>query len=188
MLYLLGGTPTSGKTRIAKRFLSEEGVPFFPLDYLMIGVAYGLPEVGIDPTDDEFSVGELLWPIVKGMASQALIEPKNDYLIEGAQLQPKHAWELSEELPGRIRACFLGFAEIDAMEKLRQIRRFSREEVNLYDDFARRDDQYVISEIERLKAFSTRLKAECDKYAMMYIEVSTNLANMVDTVIRYLKG
>jgi hypothetical protein len=188
MLYLLGGTPTSGKTAIAKRFLSEGGVPFFPLDYLMMGVARGLPEVGVDPTDDEFKVGELLWPIVKGMASQALVEPKNDYLMEGAQLRPRHAWELSEELPGRIRACFLGFAEIDTMEKLRQIRHFSGGEANRYDDFARWDDQGTISEIERLKAFSARLRAECYEYAMTYVEVSTDLANTADTVIRYLKG
>ena len=84
MPYLLGGTATSVKTAIAMRFLSEDGVPFFALDYLMIGVAAGLPQIKIDPRDDEFKVGELWWPIVKSMVTHAILERKYDYLIEGA--------------------------------------------------------------------------------------------------------
>ena len=51
MAFFLGGTPSSGKTTTAERFLAEEGVPFPPLEYLIIGVANGLPEAEVNPRD-----------------------------------------------------------------------------------------------------------------------------------------
>jgi chloramphenicol 3-O-phosphotransferase len=96
MLYLLGGAARSGKSTIARKFLAETGIPFFDLDYLMMGFANGLPDYGVDPDDDELRVGELLWPVVKPMAT-AMLENEFNYLIEGAQLHPRHAWELGEQ-------------------------------------------------------------------------------------------
>jgi adenylate kinase family enzyme len=49
MLYLLGGSPRAGKSTMAKKFLSETGVPYFGLDYLKMGIARGKPEYGVDP-------------------------------------------------------------------------------------------------------------------------------------------
>ncbi len=123
MIYLLGGAPRAGKSTIARKFLSETGIPFFDLDYLMMGLANGFPEYGINPNDHELTVGEKLWPIVNSMVI-AMIENKFDYLIEGAQIHPSHAWELYNEYEGCLRVSFIGFANIDTMEKLHQIRSF----------------------------------------------------------------
>jgi hypothetical protein len=184
MLYIVGGAARAGKSAVARRFLAETGVPYFPLDCLMMGFAKGFPEHGVGPEDDELHVAELLWPVVKGIAT-TFVEEEIDYLIEGAQLHPRHVGELCEALPGDVRACFLGFAEVDTMTKLRQIRRFGGGE----DDWLRHyDDQHVIREIERLKALSERLRAECSSYEIRYLEVSTDLEETVDRVVQYLKG
>ncbi|MEC1736353.1 hypothetical protein P9D87_05050 [Bacillus mojavensis] len=54
MLYLIGGSSRSGKTTTAKRMLAETKIPYFSLDYLMMGIANGVPEMDINPTDGDF--------------------------------------------------------------------------------------------------------------------------------------
>jgi len=189
MLYLLGGTPRSGKSTIARRFLSETNVPFFPLDLLVDGFIHGFPEYGIGG-GDELTIGEQLWPIIKPIAT-IICEDKTDvfggkldYLIEGAQLHPKNVAELCAQFPKRVRACFIGFADIDTMAKFDEIRCFGGER-----DWLRNfDNQSIIKEIERLKAFSANLRDECKKHGVRYFEISTNRQQMFDTVIQYLKG
>jgi hypothetical protein len=123
MLYLLGGAARTGKTAAANAFLAKTGIPFFSLDFLMMGFANGLPSLGVDPESDDLLIAEQLWPVVRSMAT-AMVEEEIDYLIEGAQLRPKHAWELREERAGCVRVCFLGLAQADPLAKLREIRRF----------------------------------------------------------------
>jgi len=184
MLYLLGGTARSGKSAIARRFLAETKVPFFCLDYLMMGFANGLPEYGVDPEDDEFNVGDRLWPVVKPMAT-ALVEDEIDYLIEGAQLRPQQAWTLSQAFPGDIRTCFTGFAEVDTRAKFAELRRFGGGSDDWMQDF---DDRKMLQEIERLKTFSQKVKLECHQYNLHYVEASLDLHETVETVVQYLQG
>jgi hypothetical protein len=184
MLYLLGGTPRAGKTIIANQFLLETGIPFFSLDFLMMGFANGLPEIGVDPEDDEWNIAGLLWPVVKPMAI-AMVEEEIDYLIEGVQLRPKHAWELCEELGGQIRPCFVGFADMNARSKFQEIRRFGGGPDDWLRDF---DDQGLLREIERLRAISERLRDECRTYALRYFEARGDLQHTADVVVQYLKG
>jgi hypothetical protein len=184
MLYLLGGTARSGKSAAAKQFLAETGIPFFPLDCLMMGFARGLPELGVDPEDDELRVADLLWSVVKPMAV-TFVEEGIDYLIEGVQVRPRHAWQLRQALPGQVRACFLGFAEADVEAKLSQIQRFG----GGLDDWLRDyDDACLRHEVKRLKALSRRIRAECEEYDVPYVEVSTDLQDTVETVVAYLRG
>jgi hypothetical protein len=126
MLYLIGGAARTGKTTIARAFLAQTGIPYFSLDFLMMGFANGLPEYGVDSEADELLIAEQLWPVVRSMAT-AMVEDEIDYLIEGVQLHPRRVRELCEELGGDVRACFLGLAEADTSAKLQEIRRFGGE-------------------------------------------------------------
>jgi hypothetical protein len=184
MLYLLGGAARAGKSTIARRFLSETGIPYFCLDYLMMGFAVGLPEHGVDPEDDEGAVGRLLWPVVKPLAT-ALVEDGIDYMIEGAQLLPEHAWELTGKLSDQVRSCFVGFAEVDIEAKLREIRRFRGTSDDWLRDY---DDGKVREEIQRLKGFSRHLKLGCGRYGLAYFEASTDVNSTAEAVVQYLKG
>lgn len=58
--------------------------------------------------------------MVRGMAVTAL-EDDVDHLFEGDFLLPRHAAELRESWAEAVRASFLGYAEIGAEEKRRQI-------------------------------------------------------------------
>ena len=73
MLYLLGGAARTGKTTIANAFLVQTGIPFFSLDFLMMGFTNGLPEYGVDSDADELLVAEQLWPVIRSMATAMMI-------------------------------------------------------------------------------------------------------------------
>ena len=184
MLYVLGGAARAGKTAAAKRFMAKTGVPYFPLDCLMMGFARGLPAYGIDPEEDELRVADQMWPMVRGMA-MTLIEDQVEYLFEGVQVRPRHVAELSTRMPGCVRACFLGFAEIDSQVKFRQMRRFGGGS----DDWLRDvDDEALLNEIDRLKELSARLRDECRRHGIPYLEVSTDLEETVQNAVRTLTG
>ena len=184
MLYLLGGAARTGKTTIAREFLAQTGIPFFSLDFLMMGFANGLPEHGVDPEADELLVAEQLGPVIKAMAT-AMIEEDVDYLVEGVQLHPRYAWELRQEFAGLVRACFVGFVDVDTSTKLQEIRRFG----GGADDWLRHySDEQLAQEVERLKALSLCLRETCRQYGLTYVEVSNDLAGTVADVMRYLTG
>jgi len=183
MLYLLGGTARAGKSTIARQFLTQTGIPFFCLDYLMMGLANGLPEYGVDPDDDERRVADLLWPVIEPMAT-AMVENEEDYLLEGVQLLPKHAWALRQKLAGQLRVCFVGFAEVDVPVKLAEIRHFGGGP----DDWLKElDDQEALANIERLKDISRYVRDECLKYELKYVEISADLGQTVNLVVQYFR-
>jgi hypothetical protein len=183
MHYLLGGAARAGKSAIARQFLRETGIPFFCLDWLMMGLAQGLPATGVDPDDDELAVGVLLWPVVRPLAL-ALVEDEVDYLIEGVQLHPQQVRQLYDQAPGQVRGCFVGYVEIDVMAKFRQLRRYG----GGADDWLRyEEDDQLVAQIERLKALSRRLRTECACYRVPYFETTTDRDHTVTEVVRYFR-
>lgn len=162
--------------------MEKSGVPYFSLDYLMMGVAKGFPWLGVDPNDDELAIADLLWPIVEPMAV-AMVENGCSYLIEGVQLCPKHMLALLQRFEDQVRCCFVGFAEMDTIEKFREIRRFGGGPDDWLSDH---DDTELIREINRQKALSIRLRAECAKYGLVYIECARERQETVRQVVDYL--
>lgn len=184
MIYLIGGTARTGKTTIARRFLAHKGIPFFSLDYLMMGVANGLPELRVDPSSDEFIVGQQLWPILDPMLT-AFIENKFDYLIEGVQLVPRYVHQLSQRFDGQVVACFLGYSEIDTEIKALELKQYG----GAPDDWTLGyDEKQLVKEAERLKNLSIRIKNECDKYQLQYFDSSFDFSGTVEAVLNYLKN
>ncbi len=181
MLYLLGGTARTGKTTIAHAFLAQKGIPFFSLDFLMMGFANGLPEIGVDSNADELLIAEQLWPVICAMAT-AMIEEEVDYLLEGVQLHPKLVCGLAEKFPCNVCVCFVGFAEMDTMVKFQEIRRFGGQAEDWMRHFS---DEQVVQEVERLKLLSVRVRAFCQKYGLKYIETSSDWERMTGEVIQY---
>lgn len=182
MLYLLGGAARAGKSTIAARFLDETGIPYFCLDVLMMGLARGQPELGIDPEDDEQHVAHLLWPVVEGM-SRTMIENDDPYLFEGVQLRPQDVAVLCRQFPDKIRACFVGYAEADPQTKFEEIRRHG----GGLDDWLRElDDATVMADVRRLIAQSRDIRDECERLDLRYFEIGEDWPRSVETVVAYL--
>jgi len=113
MLYMIGGASRCGKTAAAKRMLKETNIPYFSLDYLMMGIANGAPEIGVRPTEGDLTTGQRMWKVVDPLIT-AMVENKIDYIIEGVQLVPSYISQFEQRYPGKTKSCFLGMADIDA--------------------------------------------------------------------------
>jgi hypothetical protein len=71
------GAARSGKTTTAIRFLKEAKIAYFSLDYLMMGIANGIPELGVHPTEGDFITGQRLWKVVDPLMT-AMVENEID--------------------------------------------------------------------------------------------------------------
>ena len=183
MLYLLGGSPRAGKSTIGRKFTSETGIPYFGLDYLKMGIARGWPESGVDPNGGDLKIAKKIWPVVKGMA-MTLVEEGEDCLLEGTYLLPEYVVELQQMYKDKIRACFIGYTEIDTWEKVRQIREYGMPSGALSWVKGEGDRENV----EFLKRFSVYIKDECNKYSLTYFENASDHWGTVAEVARFLKG
>src|SRR5438067_1980290 len=117
MLYLIGGTSRSGKSLMTQKLLSEKGIPYLPLDSAVMGFTNGIPEYGVHDKLFPDEIAKRLWPFVKALCED-LIYVGKDYAVEGEALLPVNASELIARHTGQVKACFMGYCEIDKDQKL----------------------------------------------------------------------
>ena len=87
MVILIGGIGCTGKTLLASHLMKQTNIPYFPLDHLMMGIYQGMSDCGFTPMDDQFVLGEKMWPVIKGMI-MTNIENDHSIILEGFQLLP----------------------------------------------------------------------------------------------------
>lgn len=182
MIYLVGGSARTGKTTIAKRFLNEKNISYFSLDYLMMGIANGVPELKVSPESNPFLVGRQLWPIIESMIT-AMVENGTTILFEGNQLIPRNVKQLIERYNDQICACFLGFAESEPKKKTKEILDYKGTENNWVEEYSYEE---LIDASCRLIDFSKDVRAECKKYGLKYFDVSNNYDETINQVFKYL--
>lgn len=185
MLYLIGGTARAGKTTIAKRFLKETGIPYFSLDYLMMGISRGVPELNVDPNGGNFIIAKKLLQVVNPMVI-AMLENRANYLIEGVQLIPKHIKELQVKFPKQVRACFVGFSNDDVRRKCKELSTYSSLSEN---DWSRHYSEDKLKlEVEKLISESVKIRDECKLYGITYFDITDNYNETIDIIVNYLKS
>lgn len=182
MLYLVGGASRAGKSTLARRLLAREGIPYFSIDVLMMGLVNGWPEFGLDPETPSEVRGEKLWPIVRAMAVNLLEEAPTHptYLLEGDSLLPKHVAALADEYGDAIKTCFIGYACVQPEEKLREIRRSEPGWSSHYTH------QQALDFVEQMVRYSAYLQAECAALGLWYLDCSAGIAPTIDDAMAYL--
>jgi putative acetyltransferase len=183
MIYFVAGAARAGKTYMAKRLMAMLGIPLLELDYLKMGFANGLPEYGIHPFQDEATLGNLLWPYVKGII-KAMVENEDDYIIEGCYVLPEFAAEARQKHGGVIRACFLGYADMSLSEKLAEVRRYGGESGDPLRDY---DDDAAVSDIQRFISYSQFVRKECARLGFPYFEVRNRERTVMSAIKKILR-
>ena len=183
MLFIVGGAARSGKSIVARKFLSQTGIPYFSLDFLMMGLANGVPQLGVNPEAPTRLNAEKLWPVVRAMGKN-VVEVGLDYLFEGDSIFPMRVSDLVNEYPGKVRACFVGYTEISAHAKLNEIREFAGHPNDWVSDYT---DEEVLKLIDEMIDYSRHLKRECIRLNIPYFDQSESFANTVEAVLSYLK-
>jgi hypothetical protein len=184
MLYFIGGASRAGKTLMAQRILAERRLAYLSLDCLVMGFTNGVPHYGIHDKLMPDEIAERLWPFLRATC-ESMLWCDLDYVIEGEAILPALLRDLSDEHPGRLRACFVGFADIGIDEKLRQLRAHSDERT---DWLARESDAYVRDHVANMVAFSRRLREDCAQHGLRYFETSADFTAATDAARRHLLG
>ena len=182
MLYIIGGASRTGKSVISRELMVKTGMPYFSLDVLMMGLANGLPEYGINPDDPEFRNAEKMWPVLRSMLIN-MIETGTEYIVEGYTILPEHASELQDLFPDQVKSCFIGYTDINPKKKLEDIRFYS----DLPNDWAKTSsDGDILELINRSISYSSFLKKECEKYSIPYFDQSEDFSGIQRRILAYL--
>lgn len=181
MIYLIGGPGRAGKTTLAWRLAKRHGVPFFSLDYLMMGLHHGAPSLNIDPCDQEAVVAPRMWPVCKPLIV-AMLENGEEYCLEGFAITPEYVSQLIRLFPHDIRACFLGFCTADVEGKWQSERQHPTTNPWPPD----RPYEETVAELELRKEASIALKEDCSRRGFAFFDTSAEFEEVIDQATRYL--
>jgi hypothetical protein len=183
MLLFIGGAARTGKGILVRRLLVDMRISYLSLDVLKMGLTRGVPEYEIDPDAGGLRVAERLWPLVREMSNNLLMD-RVDYAFEG-ELVPKHVDALRRLYPSQIKACFLGYATISPAQKLHEIRTHAGYPNDWSSEYS---DPDLLSIITREIAFSQYLMAECATYDLRYFDTSHYFVEKLDAVVAYIRA
>ena len=184
MLYLVSGASRSGKTHIARKILADKQVPYLSLDWLMMGFNDGIPEYGIHHLLWPDEIGRRMWPFLRGMIDCMLVDGM-DYVIEGEAMLPRLVAERVEQHPGKIKAAFLGYTDIDAEDKVALVRKYGGGE---NDWLTGKPDEYIRDHIGNMIGYSRMIRKECEKHGVPYFDTSEDFQRAIGAATDFLVG
>ena len=163
MVILIGGVGCTGKTLLAGQLMKELGIPYFPLDHLMMGIVRGMPDCGFTPDDDQFILGEKMWPVIKGMI-MTNIENDHSIILEGFQLLPHLVRDFPPAYLENILPLYLLLSE-------GYIKEHSDAKIMRYRSAVERRDDIDDISVESLIRDNKRLKEQCVKNGVAFFEI-----------------
>jgi len=182
MLFLVSGASRSGKTLIAKKLLADEQIPYLSLDWLMMGFNDGIPEYGIHHLLWPNEIAEKMAPFLLGMIDSMLVDGM-DYLIEGEAMLPRLVADLVEKHPGKIRAVYVGYAEIDVEDKVASVKKH----VNGKNDWLTNEpDEYISRHIGNMIAYSKLIRNGCEEHGLSYFDTSDDFPGAIEAATGFL--
>ena len=125
---------------------------------------------------------EIVWPTIRKVASD-VVQSGDDLLLEGDVLLPKHLIEFGHSTHAGIKACFIGYADVDPVKKLRAIREHAADGIDWTEEL---DDARLLDLIGELRTFSEYLRRECCHYKIPYFDGSTCFASAIREAKTYL--
>ena len=170
MFYIIGGAPRSGKSLLALRMVKERGVPYFPTDALIGTLGRVAPEHQINHDVAFIEKARRVWKFIEHLFTHFLSEEES-YLVEGDCILPEHVAAFIKKHTTGVRACFLGYGNIDVNTKLSFVRKYNRGDIDWTNE---QSDEEMMPMIGRMIEYSHYLEKECKENNIKYFDVSEN--------------
>ncbi len=182
MLYLISGASRSGKTLVANRILKERGITYLSLDWLVMGFTNGMPNVGIHDKLFPDEIADKLWSFLSAMCD-SILWTESELVIEGEAIRPKDARSLLDKYPDKVRACFLGYAEISVEEKVRQTKAFHTGGI---DWLMKEPEERIHEHIKNMVNYSKKIQLECGEHKVKYFDTAADFEPSLELATQYL--
>jgi hypothetical protein len=161
---VLGGAPRSGKTTLAKKIASKQGLSHVSLDGLVHAFEHAFPELGISHDAQDYNrLCDALLPYVKAYLA-SLSRFGIPFILEGYYLRPK------DFIADGYTMAFLGYPGAVPEELLRHL----REREGGSEWTAIFPDHDLLLQLKGFIKASARIEKLCDEVGVAFVDVSTN--------------
>ena len=88
-----------------------------------------------------------------------------------------------DKYPERIKICFVGCADIDVDQKVRDIGTYSDGRL---DWLMNESDDHIYNHIENMVTYSRKISSDCKQYDVRYFDTSTGFVDAIEEATEYL--
>lgn len=181
MIFIISGASRSGKSTVAKRLMAQKGIPYMPVDSIMMGFMNGLPSMGIHDRLWPDEIAKKLWSFLKAICEN-MISNNIDYIFEGEAFLPCNVKEFIDKYPNKVKVCFMGFSNISVEGKIINVKKYSN---GKNDWLTHQNEGYIHGHIENMIYYSKKIKRECEIYNVKYIDTDMNFLESIEDVVNY---
>lgn len=178
MIILISGVGSIGKTLMAQNLLEKYHVPYLSIDHLKMGLYRGEKNCGFTPLDDTQTIGDKLWPILKGII-MTNIENEQHLIIEGAYILPRYLKDFDSDYSEKIISIFLGFSTNYIEENF-------EEKILRYRNTVERRNRPEERTIKELIAEHKEFKEDCLQVDVKYFEIEDDYDKEILKVFDYI--
>lgn len=181
MIYLIGGVPRSGKSKLCEKLIKELGCEGYSGDALTYGFYYGMPEMGINPENKEVTE-EKMFPFLKGLI-QIYVEYNGSMIIEGEVLTARTIRKFMDIFPNDVQGVIMGYSTISFQEKYDNIVRYAYDIDWLVSHY---DDDFIRNIVHEYISKSQEVEKVCHELSVPYFDTSDKFYDAIDKVFSYL--
>lgn len=167
---------------LAERMRVRHGVPWFTLDALKMGLHLGAPSLGVLPAADDLGTADQMWPIIEPILDHAVFD-RRDYLVEGVNLRPTAIARFIQDSDQSVRACFLGYPDMDIEDKALEVARHTGPPT---DWLHRTGVENVRRYLSISRQLSRQLRDECASCGIPFMDTGADFHSGLDAAERVL--
>lgn len=167
--FIISGAARAGKTTLAMRIQREFCTNLIAGDAFMRAMEHAFPETGIVMVGD-FEKNIALHSRFADHLLNFYDYYGHGYVLDSVHLSPENIVKMRDK-NGFIPSIFLGYADVDPLQKLHDIRRYDPIDKCWTVD---RSDADLLSFIKRQKDHSIQLRDDCAKYNIPYVDTSND--------------
>lgn len=172
---LIGGVAKSGKSTLSEQLCHNHKYNHIPLDYVTASLSKTHPEIGIKSNvviNEETSnkLSQLLKIVIE------IIDTKEEkFIIDTAHVFPHSILPFLNREKWDIY--FIGYPNTNRKEKLEIIRKHETKDDWTY----KRTDEEMLEILEQLIEISKKIKEECERYQVKFVDTSEDFLNSLQT-------
>ena len=147
-----------------------------------MGFTNGMPQCGIHDKLFPDEIAQRMREFFEAMCN-SMLWTEVDHVIEGEAILPESARSLQDRNPGKVKACFLGYADIDVDEKVREVNAHGEP---TGDWLMNESQEGIHRHIENMVGYSRKVRQQCANCNVSYFDTSSDFLKTLDQATQYL--